>query len=156
MKIEINLQNVYHFENNRHSYKENGEFNYYQVEYEYRLIDNDINIRLGVLAFQNGQFNLNYEAEADLWSLYEDASEGIIVTIYAKIETSEKDNIEKYVELHAEDILDEINENTTKLKAYINNDLNKLKKLLTLLSHKFIAKRPKYIFAEKNITETIF
>lgn len=154
MKIKSELQNVYHFENNRHSYKENGEFNYYQVEYEYRLIDNDINIRLGVLAFQNGQFNFNYEAEADLWSLYEDASEGIIETIFYKISTNEANKIEKYINIHLDDILDEINEDTTELKAYLDNDKDKLKKLLTLLSRKF--RYPTYSFAEKNITETIF
>ena len=156
MKIQVELQNVYHFVNNQHSYEENGKFNYYQVEYEYRLIDNDVDIRLGVLAFQNGQFNLNYVACKDLWSLYDDASDGFITTILDRIETSEKDKIKKYAEIHAKDILDEINDNNKELTAYLNNDLNKVKKLLTLLSRKFIAKYPKYSFAKKNVTETIF
>ena len=96
MKIECNLQNVYCFDN---SENEELEFDGYQVEYEYRLIDNDVDIRLGVLAFQNGQYNYNYEAEADLWSLYEDASEGIVETIFDKIAIceDERDKIKKYV-----------------------------------------------------------
>lgn len=158
MKIETNLLNVYHFENNQHYYKENGEFNYYQVEYEYRLIDNDTNIKLGVLSFQNGKFNLNYEAEADNWALYEDASKGIIETIFYKIASceEERDNIERYININLDDILDTINEYTTKLKAYLDNDKDKLKQILILLSCEFIKNNPTLDFAEKNITETIF
>ncbi len=149
MKIKSELQNVYHFSNNQHSYEEVDEFNYYQVEHKYILIDNDININLGVLAFQNGQFNLNYEAEADNWALYSDASEGIVETLYGEI-YGEITNDE------LDDILDEINENTKKLKAYINNDKDKLKQILILLQNEFIKNDPSYDFAEKNITETIF
>ena len=146
MKIECNLQNVYCFDN---SENEELEFDGYQVEYEYRLIDNDVDIRLGVLAFHNGQYNYNYEAEADLWSLYEDASEGIVETIYGEITL---DNIDDYLD----DILEEINDNTTKLKAYLDNDKDKLKKILILLCKKFIKNEPTYKFAKKNVTKKYF
>ena len=148
MQIQVELQNVYRF-------KELGEFDSYQVEYEYRLIDNDTNIKLGVLAFQNGQYNYNYVACKDLWALYDDASEGIVETIYDRIETDDVSKIEKYVNIHLDDILDEINENTNKLQTYINNDINKLKKLLTILCRKLIKNKPSYNFAKKNVTETI-
>lgn len=155
MKIKSELQNVYHFSNNEHSYEEVEEFNYYQVEHKYILIDNDININLGVLAFQNGNFNLNYKADKDIWNLYSDASEGFVETIYGRIGGSEQNKIEYYVNIHLDDILDEINENTKKLKAYINNDKDKLKQILILLSNEFNNNEPDYDFAEKNITETI-
>ena len=149
MKIQVELQNVYRF-------KELGEFDSYQVEYEYRLIDNDINIRLGVLAFQNMQYNINYVPQKDLWSLYDDASEGFVETIYDRMETDDVNEIEKYVDIHIDDILDEINEDTKKLQAYINNDKTKLKKLLTILCRKFIKNKPSYNFAKKNTMKTIF
>ena len=157
MKIQVELQNVYHFKNNQHSYKEDGKFNYYQVEYEYRLIDNDTNIKLGVLSFQNGQFNLNYVACKDLWSLYGDASEGIIETIFHKIASCEEErgDIERYININLDDILDAINEYTTKLKAYLDNDKDKLKQILIVLSHKFIKNKPSYNFAKKNTMKTI-
>ena len=149
MKIETNTK-IYHF-------IEQEDFDSYQVETEYRLIDNDINIRLGVLGFQNGQFDFNYQADPDLWSLYEDASEGIIETIFDKIASceDEKDNIEKYININLDDILDEINEETKKLQAYINNDKDKLKKLLILLSHEFIKNAPTCEFCEQNPREVI-
>lgn len=155
MKIISELQNVYHFSDNQHSYEEVEEFNYYQVEHKYILVDNDININLGVLAFQNGNFNLNYKADKDIWSLYSDASEGFVETVYRRIGNSEQNRIEHYVDLHLDDILDEINENTEKLKAYVNNDKDKLKQILILLSNEFNNNEPDYDFAEKNITETI-
>ena len=155
MKIISELQNVYHFSDNQHSYEEVEEFNYYQVEHKYILIDNDININLGVLAFQNGNFNLNYKADKDAWDLYSDASEGFVETIYSRIGGSEQNKIEHYVDLHLDDILDEINVNTKKLKTYVNNDKDKLKQILIFLSHEFNNNEPDYDFAEKNITETI-
>ena len=149
MKIETNFK-IYHF-------TEQEDFDSYQVETEYRLIDNDINIRLGVLGFQNGQYDLNYEVQADLWAVYADASEGIIETIFDKIATreDERDNIERYININLDDILDEINEETKKLQAYINNDKDKLKKLLTLLSHKFIENNPTCEFCEQNPREAV-
>lgn len=155
MKIISELQNVYHFSDNQHSYEEVEKFNYYQVEHKYILIDNDININLGVLAFQNGNFNLNYKADKDAWALYSDASEGFVETIYSRIGGSEQNKIEHYVDLHLDDILDEINVNTEKLKTYVNNDKDKLKQILIFLSHEFNNNEPDYDFAEKNITETI-
>ena len=149
MKIETNTK-IYHF-------IEQEDFDSYQVETEYRLIDNDINIRLGVLGFQNGNYNHNYQPDADEWRLYSDASEGIIETIFDKIASceDEKDNIEKYININLDDILDEINEETKKLQAYINNDKDKLKKLLILLSHEFIKNAPSCEFCEQNPCEVI-
>ena len=147
MKIETNFK-IYHF-------TEQKDFDSYQVETEYRLIDNDINIRLGVLAFQNGQYDLNYEVQADMWAVYADASEGIIEIIYDKIATSDINKIEKYIDIHLDDILDEINEETKKLQAYINNDKDKLKKLLILLSHEFIKNAPSCEFCEQNPCEAV-
>lgn len=149
MKIETNAK-IYHF-------IEQEDFDSYQVEFNYRLIDNNININLGTLGFQNGQFDFNYQADPDLWSLYEDASEGIIETIYDKIASceDERDKIEKYIDIHLDDILDEINEETKKLQAYINNDKDKLKQLLTLLSHKFIENAPTCEFCKQNPTEVV-
>ena len=147
MKIETNFK-IYHF-------TEQEDFDSYQVETEYRLIDNDINIILGVLGFQNGHYDYNYEADADEWRLYSDASSGIIEIIYDKIATSDINKIEKYVDIHLDDILDEINENTKKLQAYINNDKDKLKKLLILLSHEFIKNDPSCEFCEQNPWEAV-
>ena len=149
MKIETNFK-IYHF-------IEQEDFDSYQVETKYRLIDNDINIRLGTLAFQNGQYDLNYEVQADVWAVYADASDGIIETIYSKIASKEdeRDNIEKYININLDDILDEINNNTIRLKAYLNNDKDKLKQLLTLLSHKFIENNPTCEFCEQNPREVI-
>ena len=149
MKIETNTK-IYHF-------IEQKDFDSYQVEFNYKLIDNNININLGTLGFQNGQYDLNYEVQADLWAVYADASEGIIETIFDKIASceDERDKIEKYVDIHLDDILDEINEETKKLQAYINNDKDKLKKLLTLLSHKFIENNPTCEFCEQNPCEVI-
>ena len=149
MKIETNTK-IYHF-------TEQEDFDSYQVETEYRLIDNDINIRLGVLGFQNGGYNHNYEPDADEWRLYSDASEGIIETIFDKTATreDERDNIEKYININLDDILDEINEETKKLQVYINNDKDKLKKLLILLSHEFIKNAPTCEFCEQNPCEAV-
>ncbi len=149
MKIETNTK-IYHF-------IEQEDFDSYQVETKYRLIDNDINIRLGTLAFQNGQYDLNYEVQADVWAVYADASDGIIETIYSKIASKEdeRDNIEKYININLDDILDEINNNTIRLKAYLNNDKDKLKQLLTLLSHKFIENNPTCEFCEQNPREAV-
>ena len=138
MKIETNPI-IYHF-------IEQKDFDSYQVETEYRLIDNDINIRLGVLAFQNGHYDYNYEVDADDWRLYSDASSGIIETIYDIIEPDY---------FPVDDILDEINEETKKLQAYINNDKDKLKKLLILLSHEFIKNTPSCEFCEQNQCEAV-
>lgn len=138
MKIETNPI-IYHF-------IEQEDFDSYQVEIEYRLIDNDINIRLGVLAFQNGHYDYNYEVDADEWRLYSDASSGIIETIYDIIEPDY---------FPVDDILDEINEETKKLQAYINNDKDKLKKLLILLSHEFIKNDPSCEFCEQNPCEAV-
>lgn len=149
MKIETNTK-IYHF-------IEQEDFDSYQVETKYRLIDNDINIRLGTLAFQNGQYDLNYEVQADVWAVYADASDGIIETIYSKIASKEdeRDNIEKYININLDDILDEINNNTIRLKAYLNNDKDKLKQLLTLLSHEFIKNAPSCEFCEQNPCEAV-
>lgn len=149
MKIETNTK-IYHF-------IEQKDFDSYQVETEYRLIDNEINIRLGVLGFQNGGYNHNYQPDANEWRLYSDASEGIIETIFGKIASceDEKDKIEKYININLDDILDEINEETKKLRAYINNDKDKLKRLLILLSHKFIENAPTCEFCEQNPCEAV-
>lgn len=138
MKIETNTK-IYHF-------IEQEDFDSYQVETEYRLIDNDINIRLGVLGFQNGGYDYNYQPDADDWRLYSDASEGIIETIYDIIEPDY---------FPVDDILDEINEETKKLQAYINNDKDKLKKLLILLSYEFIKNAPSCEFCEQKPREAV-
>ena len=149
MKIETNTK-IYHF-------IEQEDFDSYQVEFNYRLIDNNININLGTLGFQNGHLNHNYQPDAEDWRLYSDASEGIIETIYDKIASceDERDKIEKYIDIHLDDILDEINEETKKLQVYINNDKDKLKQLLTLLSHKFIENVPTCEFCEQNPCEAV-
>ena len=149
MKIETNTK-IYHF-------TEQKDFDSYQVEFNYRLIDNNININLGTLGFQNGQFDFNHQADKDTWSLYKDATEGIIETIFCKIASceDERDKIEKYIDIHLDNILEEINEETKKLQVYINNDKDKLKKLLTLLSHKFIENNPTCEFCEQNPREVI-
>lgn len=147
MKIETNFK-IYHF-------IEQENFDSYQVEFNYRLIDNNININLGTLGFQNGQLNHNLQYDPDFWSLYEDASSGIIEIIYDKIATSDINKIEKYIDIHLDDILDEINEETKKLQAYINNDKDKLKKLLILLSHEFIKNAPTCEFCEQNPCEAV-
>lgn len=138
MKIETNT-NIYHF-------IEQEDFDSYQVDIEYRLIDNESNIKLGVLSFQNGNYDYNYQPDADEWRLYSDASSGIIETIYDIIEPDY---------FPVDDILDEINENTKKLQAYINNDKDKLKKLLILLSHEFIKNAPSCEFCEQNPREPV-
>ena len=147
MKIETNT-NIYHF-------IEQEDFDSYQVDIEYRLIDNESNIKLGVLSFQNGNNDYNYQPDAEDWRLYSDASSGIIETIFDKIETSDVNKIEKYVEIHLDDILDEINEQTKKLQAFINNDKDKLKKLLILLSHEFIKNALSCEFCEQNPREPV-
>ena len=147
MKIETNAK-IYHF-------IENKDFDNYQVEIEYRLIDADINIKLGVLGFNNGNYDHNYEAQADEWRLYSDASSGIIETIYDAIQTDEINEIEKFVDIHLDEILDEINEETKKLTAYIDNDKEKLKKLLILLSNEFVKNEPTCEFCEQNPREAI-
>lgn len=147
MKIETGAI-IYHF-------IENEDFDNYQVEIEYRLIDANINIKLGVLGFDNGNYDHNYEAQADEWRLYSDASSGIIETIYDSIKTDEINKIEKLVDIHLDEILDEINEETKKLKAYIDNDKDKLKKLLILLSNEFVKNEPTCEFCEQNLREVI-
>ena len=149
MKIETNFK-IYHF-------IEQEDFDSYQVEIEYRLIDNNININLGTLGFQNGQLNHNLQYDPDFWSLYKDASEGIIETIFDKTASceDEKDNIERYININLDDILDEINDNTTKLKSYLDNDKDKLKQLLTLLSYEFIKNAPTCEFCEQNPCEAV-
>lgn len=144
------------------NYKEDNSI---QSNVFFELEDNETKIKLGCLSFQNNQYDLNYNVDENLWTLYSDASAGIIeylydeaLFIYNYFDES-KEDFDKFLNKMTQDdlqnILEEINDRTKKLSAYINNDCDKLKEFLKKIGHAMINNLPNLSKIDLNSCETV-